>query len=499
MAADDVQTTIRIDPTPLHPLSPGLYMQFMEPLGTTDSSVEAAWDIRTDAWRADVVEAVRDLAPGAIRWGGIFTSYWRWREGIGPAEARRPMLNYLWGGTETNRVGVHEILGFCEAVGAGPILAVNFAADGRPEYIETACGERRAGTAEEAADLVAYCNDGTNPERAANGRTEPWGVKLWQVGNETSYPPAGRRFTGAENARQFRLFAEAMKSRDPGIRLIAWGDMERPSGPWWAPELIREAGEHVDLVALHMMQQRPARDDTVLKGTLYRQDYDRSWAELGEIYAAVARKLEQARQVVREASPTARLAITEGHLSLQPHNKSAMLREWIAGLYAARLMALYERNADMVEVATLADFMGTTWTVNAVMLGSPAERPYLLPVGHVMRLFRRHGGSHGIAASASDGSLEVSASRRGDTVFLHVVNTDLRRECRAAIVTDAGRLAGGTAHVIAPPVSVSIDSTALGVFDPATLPVPDAPTTEWTFPKASVTVLELKLTGDAAG
>lgn len=34
--------TIQIDPKPVFELSPYLYMQIMEPLGTTDSSVEAA-------------------------------------------------------------------------------------------------------------------------------------------------------------------------------------------------------------------------------------------------------------------------------------------------------------------------------------------------------------------------------------------------------------------------------------------------------------------------
>jgi hypothetical protein len=42
--------TIEIDPKPLFELSKHLYMQFMEPLGTTDSSVEAAWDHKTDNW-----------------------------------------------------------------------------------------------------------------------------------------------------------------------------------------------------------------------------------------------------------------------------------------------------------------------------------------------------------------------------------------------------------------------------------------------------------------
>ena len=85
-AGDD---TIQIDPKPLFDISPHLYMQFMEPLGTTDSSVEAAWDYETDDWRTDFVEAVRDLSPGLIRFGGNFSRYYKWREGVGPRRISR--------------------------------------------------------------------------------------------------------------------------------------------------------------------------------------------------------------------------------------------------------------------------------------------------------------------------------------------------------------------------------------------------------------------------
>ena len=47
---------VLVDPKPLFELSPYLYMQFMEPLGATDGSVEAAWDHLRDQWRDDVVE-----------------------------------------------------------------------------------------------------------------------------------------------------------------------------------------------------------------------------------------------------------------------------------------------------------------------------------------------------------------------------------------------------------------------------------------------------------
>lgn len=80
---------IVVDPTPQFEISPLLYMQFMEPLGATDSAVEAAWDYEADDWRKDFVDVTRELAPGAMRFGGLFSRYYKWREGIGPA-AQRP-------------------------------------------------------------------------------------------------------------------------------------------------------------------------------------------------------------------------------------------------------------------------------------------------------------------------------------------------------------------------------------------------------------------------
>lgn len=482
--------TLVIDPVEKHQISPRLYMQFMEPLGTTDSSVEAGWDVLKDAWRKDFVDCTRELAPGAIRWGGILTSFWKWRESVGDPAKRPPMINYLWGGWEKNRVGVDEFLDFCRQVEADPILAVNFAGDGRPEYIETAIGEKRAGDAAEAADLVSYCNDPNSAERAASGRPDPWRVKYWQIGNETSYPPAGRRFTAEENARHYLQFAKAMRERDASITLIGWGDQERDTGKWWMPTLIDQAGEYVDQVALHMMQQRP-EEDSILNGRRYRNDYARTWAELDKMYQRVKGKLEEARSVLSETGSHAKLAITEGHLSLRPHNKSEMLREWISGLYHARIMMLFERHSDVLDVATLADFAGTTWTVNAVMLGSPAEQPYLLPVGHIMKLFRDHSGNKAIAVSSSASQVELSASRQGNKVYVHMVNTDLDSDVALDLSIEGLQITGGEQITINPGLDAAIDSTALDVFEPHRQEL--AQVERIVLPKAAVSVVILTL------
>ena len=62
---------LRIDPTPRFELSPNLYMQFMEPLGATDGSVEAAWEHEHDRWRDDVDRGDAGARPAADPMGGL--------------------------------------------------------------------------------------------------------------------------------------------------------------------------------------------------------------------------------------------------------------------------------------------------------------------------------------------------------------------------------------------------------------------------------------------
>ena len=145
-------------------------MQFMEPLGTTDSSVEAAWDHLHDDWREDVVAATQRLAPTLLRYGGCLSSYYRWRDGVGPRNRRKPMHNLLWGGIESNQVGTHEFVDFCRGVGAEPLYCVNFESDGRKGWAHhPKDGVRSADPAEAAAYLARFCSCGVfNTTRRAS-------------------------------------------------------------------------------------------------------------------------------------------------------------------------------------------------------------------------------------------------------------------------------------------------------------------------------------------
>lgn len=473
-----------IDPRPLFDISPHLYMQFMEPLGVTDSSVEAAWDYELDDWRKDFVETTKDLAPGMMRFGGLLSRYYKWREGVGPA-AKRPLYrNYVWGGRETHRVGTHEFVDFSRRVGAEPMYCVNFMGDGDKRFANTREGNR-TGDAREAADWVSYANDPGHPERKTNGAEQPFNLKFWQLGNETSYGNAC--FKKDEAIAATIEFAKAMRGRDPALKLIGWGD----SG--WAGDLLDRAGGHIDYVAVHMMGQTPVGRDTVLRGNRYQTEPERAWQELMELVGTrIETKLLSLEETLAKRHSKHGIAITEGHLSLAPHNSNAILTEWLTGVYHARVMNLYQRHGATVKIATGADFNGNRWTTNALIHQVPSGVSYLLPVGAVMRLFKRHNGGQGVAVKCAPSNLDIAGSRTGDKFFLHVANMNYSGATEAAFAVNGFVATGGRVLEISPDnPRQEISPLNPDVFKPREHALPKDGAMKWRFPARSVSVVEL--------
>ena len=85
-----------------------------------------------------------------------------------------------------------------------------------------------------------------------------------------------------------------MKARDRSIRLIGWGDRGREG--FWAPDMLKRAGEYLDYIAIHMMGQSPRRPDTVLKGLRYQREPERAWEELIELSNAVEKRVSELEQ-----------------------------------------------------------------------------------------------------------------------------------------------------------------------------------------------------------
>jgi alpha-L-arabinofuranosidase len=447
----------------------------------TDGSVEAAWDHTRDQWREDVIETTADLAPTMMRWGGIFTDFYRWREGVGPRDQRPTMINLQWGGLESNQIGTVEFLEFCRRVGADPLMCVNFEADGRERFAKVK-DQIRSGDAQEAADWVSYCNDPDNAERRGHGIADPIPIQHWQLGNETSYDRNG--FDLETTARKTVEFAQAMRARDPSIELIGWGD----SG--WAPRMAEIAGEHLQMLAFHQMFNPDSREP-VLRGERYRRDPDETWHQLMRAWRHNDRKIREVRESL--GSLDMPLAMTECHFAIPGRDRCDVLSTWAAGVSYGRILNNHQRHADVLKIATAADFCGTRWQVNAVMIPVPRHEgeAYLMPVARVMKLYRHHIGEQALDVGQVPDGLDVVGSRTGDKVFLHVVNTDAHRSITARLQLQQ-KIKDAVAIEIADDPMVEISQlNSHDVMQERRRPLSN--TGPWDFSPASVTAVEVTL------
>lgn len=442
----NAEATINIDPTPKFELSRHLYMQFMEPLGTNDSSVEASWDHLKDRWRPDLISATQSLAPTMMRWGGIFCDYYHWREGVGPRDRRVPMHNLLWGGIESNQIGTAEFIDFCRQVNADPLICVNFESDGRPHFYE-AKGSSRIGDAGEAAAWVEYCNRGDGRERRTHGFEKPFNVKYWQIGNETSYDKRGFDIDTA--ARKTVEFARAMKGADESIKLIGWGD----SG--WAPRMAEVAGEHLDYLAFHQMFDPDDRDHPVLRGERYRQDPAATWEILMDAWKHNDRKIREVRDTNRHGLP---LAMTECHFAIPGNNRCDVMRTWATGVSYARILNNHQRHGDVLKIATAADFAGTRWNVNAIIMGTHPERTFLMPVALIMRQYRQFLGEKAVSVVKVPNTIDSVASRTGNTIFLNLVNTERNQPISVNITIQGMKIASARGRLTVDDPTTEISS-----------------------------------------
>jgi alpha-N-arabinofuranosidase len=131
-----------------------------------------------NGFRKDYVEALRELKITNMRWpGGNFVMGYNWQDGIGPKGSRPRRINLAWGGIDNNHVGTDEWFALNKAIGSENIVCVNLGLD----HIMNACY------------WVEYCNykKGTyySDLRAKNGHPQPYGVKIWDLGNEVDGAP----------------------------------------------------------------------------------------------------------------------------------------------------------------------------------------------------------------------------------------------------------------------------------------------------------------------
>ncbi len=379
----------------------GIFEVFAENGACVIDSLSLMPDDNIGGMRADTLAQLKKLNASFYRWpGGNFVSGYDWKDGIGDRDWRTSErnLHYMglessfetteqmrqsdqkklkglgfYGGIEPNDFGLDEFLAMCAYLECEPMVVVNSG----------------LGTVEDAADEVEYLNGGTDTvwgrKRAENGHEQPYGAKLFGVGNEMFGDWQLGHMEISAYAPRHAEFAKAMLERDDSITIIGVGDNVVD----WTKELLETCPEYVDYVDEHMYSQR------------FETDIE---AHVRDVERNLSGRISKHREIIGADSE----ASDVGMMLLEyAYNNVFCPSRLKDALGIGVFMNVMINNADVVKGAAYSSTVNatqgciTTTDTDAVMQGG----------GYVLSMYRRLMGTAAVSCKADyDGYLSVSAA-----------------------------------------------------------------------------------------
>ena len=204
-----------------------------------------------DGFRKDVLALVRELNVPIVRYpGGNYVSNFFWEDSVGPREERKKRLDMAWRTLEPNEVGISEFSKWAKKAGADVMMAVNLGTRGT----------------DAALNLLEYCNLDTDSYyadlRRKHGDKDPYGVRLWCLGNEMDGPWQMGHKEAKEYGHLAAETAKAMKMMDSSLEFVVCGSshVNMPTFANWEAEVLSEAYDYVDYISLHQYFEKKSED-----------------------------------------------------------------------------------------------------------------------------------------------------------------------------------------------------------------------------------------------
>jgi alpha-N-arabinofuranosidase len=351
LAQKPIEASAVIDVDQLaQPISPLIFGQFIEYLGRCiDGGIYDANSGLSDenGFRKDVLEKVNELQVPLMRFpGGTVIKTYHWQDGIGPKNERPKKKNLIWGGINDNQFGTAEFVAYCRKIGAEPFLVINMA----------------TGTPEEAASWVEYCN-GTDDSYWANlrrkhGYEKPFNVKYWGIGNEEyAATDVGKDQNVVKYIEDAWMFVKMMKLQDPGIKLTLVGNSTYLS---WSRLVLKEMHPVCDFLSVHLYSIPADSKFTSLLGSIeaFNNDFNSMRLLLQEIPVKVQDFSSWYRFSPR--SEPVKLAVDEWGIWDINSGKGRgdyqmeYTYNWSHALAVGKFLNLFQRNADIIGLATWA-------------------------------------------------------------------------------------------------------------------------------------------------
>ena len=379
----------------LHPdeaktiISRHIYGHFSEHLGRC---IYGGFWNGDDTFRADVIAALKEIQIPNLRWpGGCFADEYHWRDGIGPRASRPAMINTHWGGvTENNHFGTHEFLELCERLGTEPYI----------------CGNVGSGTVQEMAEWVEYVNfDGVSPradERRANGRSKPWKVRYWGVGNESW--GCGGNMRPEYYADQYRRYATYCRSYGGhSLYKIACG--ANVDDYKWTETMLKNVPHHM----MQGLSLHHYATDWFNKGPA--TGFDESlWAKQFTLALKMGELLERHGALMNHYDPQRKIGLIVDEwgswYDVEPGTNPGFLYQQNTlrdALIAGLTLHLFHSHAHRVHMANLAQ------TVNVLQAVLLTEGAALIktPTWHVFEMYKGHQEAQSIPLHLACGEYKV--------------------------------------------------------------------------------------------
>jgi len=125
------------------------------------------------------------------------------------------------------------------------------------------------------------------------------------------------------------------------------------------------------------------------------------------------------------------------------------------------------------------------------MIPVPGGGSFMMPVALVRSLYRRHTGYKAVGIAGVPDGLDVTASRSGNHIYLHIVNINRNRPITARIAVRGMKIESGLVIELAGDPEYEVIQTQSNEVSPAEKRLPSSG--NWTFPAASVSAVELNV------
>lgn len=362
-------------------ISKHIYGHFAEHLGRC--IYEGLWVgpeshiLNTDGIRNDVLAALKKLSIPVLRWpGGCFADEYHWKDGIGPNENRKRMVNTHWGGVvENNHFGTHEFMRLCELLECEPYI----------------CGNVGSGTVQEMSEWVEYMTfNGESPManwRQENGRTEPWSLTYFGVGNENW--GCGGNMRPEYYADLYRRYQTYVRNYD-GNQLYKIAGGANIDDYKWTEVLMREAGTMMDGLSLHYYTI--PGDFWLGKGSALDFTEDEWFITLKRAYY-MDELITKHGQIMDQYDPEKRVGLIVDEwgtwFDVEPGTNPGFLYQQNSirdALVAAIHFNIFHKHNDRVHMANIAQMVN----VLQAMILTEGDQFILTPTYHVFEMYRVH-------------------------------------------------------------------------------------------------------------